>query len=48
MTAAELIVICAFISPFESEQNMVRKLLDFGEFIKVFIDAQLQIVENVT
>ena len=36
----------AFISPFESERNMVRKLLDVGEFIEIFIDTPLQIAEK--
>ena len=46
MTDAGLIVITAFISPFESERNMVRKLLDLGEFIEIFIDTPLQIAEK--
>ena len=46
MTDAGLIVITAFISPFESERNMVRKLLDVGEFIEIFIDTPLQIAEK--
>jgi len=46
MTDAGLIVITAFISPFESERNMARKLLDVGEFIEIFIDTPLQIAEE--
>ncbi len=46
MTDAGLIVITAFISPFESERNMVRKLLDVGEFVEIFIDTPLQIAEK--
>ncbi|MDC3128161.1 sulfate adenylyltransferase subunit CysN [Paracoccaceae bacterium] len=46
MTDAGLIVITAFISPFQSERNMVRKLLDVGEFIEIFIDTPLQIAEK--
>ena len=46
MTDAGLIVITAFISPFESERNMVRKLLDVGEFIEIFIDTPLHIAEK--
>ena len=46
MTDAGLIVITAFISPFESERNMVRKILDIGEFIEIFIDTPLQIAEK--
>mgnify|MGYP000620517379 FL=1 len=46
MTDAGLIVITAFISPFESERNMVRKLVNDGEFIEIFIDTPLQIAEK--
>ena len=46
MTDAGLIVITAFISPFETERNMVRKLLDVGEFIEIFIDTPLHIAEK--
>ena len=46
MADAGLIVITAFISPFESERNMVRKLLDIGEFIEIFIDTPLKIAEK--
>jgi len=46
MTDAGLIVITAFISPFKSERNMVRKLVDVGEFIEIFIDTPLQIAEQ--
>jgi len=46
MTDAGLIVITAFISPFQSERNMVRKLVEVGEFIEIFIDTPLQIAEK--
>jgi bifunctional enzyme CysN/CysC len=46
MTDAGLIVITAFISPFQSERNMVRELVDAGEFIEIFVDTQLQIAER--
>ena len=45
MTDAGLIVITAFISPFESERNMVREMVDAGEFVEIFIDT-LQIAET--
>ena len=41
-----LIVITAFISPFESERNMVRNLVDVGEFIEIFIDTPLQVAKS--
>ncbi len=46
MTDAGLIVITAFISPFQSEREMVRKMLAPGEFIEVFIDTPLAIAEE--
>ena len=45
MTDAGLIVITAFISPFESERNMVREMMDEGEFVEIFIDTPLEIAE---
>jgi bifunctional enzyme CysN/CysC len=42
MTDAGLIVLCSFISPFRAERNMVRELLDTGEFIEVFVDTPLE------
>ncbi|GAN80122.1 sulfate adenylyltransferase subunit CysN [Acidocella aminolytica] len=41
MTDAGLIVITAFISPFRSEREMVRKMMAPGEFIEIFIDTAL-------
>ncbi len=46
MTEAGLIIITAFISPFQAERNMVRKLVEVGEFIEIFIDTPLQIAEK--
>ena len=46
MTDAGLIVITAFISPFQSERNMVRELVDAGEFIEIFVDTPLQVAEK--
>jgi bifunctional enzyme CysN/CysC len=46
MTDAGLIVITAFISPFQSERNMVRELVGVGEFIEIFVDTPLQIAEK--
>jgi bifunctional enzyme CysN/CysC len=43
MLDAGLIVLCAFISPFEGERRMVREMVEEGEFIEVFIDTPLEI-----
>ncbi|MDM7984927.1 MAG: sulfate adenylyltransferase subunit CysN [Maricaulis sp.] len=40
---AGLIVTCSFISPFRSERQMVRELVDEGEFIEVFVDTPLEV-----
>jgi bifunctional enzyme CysN/CysC len=41
MTDAGLIVITAFISPFRAERDMVRSMMQPGEFIEVHIDTTL-------
>ncbi len=41
MTDAGLIVITAFISPFRAERDMVRQMMQPGEFIEVHIDSTL-------
>jgi bifunctional enzyme CysN/CysC len=43
MVDAGLIVTCSFISPFRSERQMVRELVQDGEFIEVFVDAPLDV-----
>jgi adenylyl-sulfate kinase len=43
---AGLIVLSAFISPFASDRNIVRNLLEVGEFIEIFIDTPLDICEE--
>lgn len=45
MTDAGLIVITAFISPFRAERDMVRQLMQPGEFMEIFIDTPLAIAE---
>jgi bifunctional enzyme CysN/CysC len=45
MVDAGLIVITAFISPFESERQMARELLEQDEFIEVFVDTPLAVAE---
>ena len=46
MTDAGLIVITAFISPYESERNMVRRMFEEDEFVEIFIDTPLQVAET--
>lgn len=41
-----LIVLSAFISPFESDRELVRQLVEDGEFIEVFVDTPLSVCES--
>lgn len=43
---AGLVVLTAFISPFRSERNMARELLEDGEFVEIFVDTPLEICEK--
>jgi adenylylsulfate kinase len=43
---AGLIVLTAFISPFQKDRDMVRQLTRPGEFIEIFIDAPLSVCEQ--
>ncbi len=43
MADAGLIVLCSFISPFRAERQMVREMLDEGEFIEIFVDVPLDV-----
>jgi bifunctional enzyme CysN/CysC len=45
MMDAGLIVLVSFISPFRSEREMARQLVEEGEFLEVFIDTPLEICE---
>ncbi|MGI3167279.1 sulfate adenylyltransferase subunit CysN [Pseudooceanicola sp. 200-1SW] len=45
MTDAGLIVITAFISPFRAERDMVRAMMQPGEFVEVFVDTPLEVAE---
>lgn len=45
MVDAGLMVIVALISPFEKERKAARALFEEGEFIEVFVDAPLDVVE---
>jgi bifunctional enzyme CysN/CysC len=42
---AGLIVLVSFISPFRSERDMARELVEPGEFLEVFVDAPLSVAE---
>lgn len=43
---AGIIVLSAFISPFRSDRDMVRELLDQDEFIEIFMSTPLDICED--
>lgn len=40
------ITLTAFISPFQSDRELVRNLVDEDEFIEVFIDTPLEVCES--
>ncbi len=42
---AGIITIVSFISPFRSERQMARDLIEGGSFIEVFVDAPLEVCE---
>lgn len=46
MVDAGLIVLVAFISPFRSERRMARQLVEENEFLEVFVDAPLAVLEK--
>ena len=46
MMEAGVIAITAFISPFEKDRNMVRKLLPHGDFIEIYCKASLEVCES--
>jgi bifunctional enzyme CysN/CysC len=41
MAESGLIVLCSFISPYRAERDMIRNLVDPGEFIEVFVDTPI-------
>lgn len=45
MVDAGLVVLTAFISPHRAERQMVRDMLDDGQFVEVFVDTPLAICE---
>jgi len=44
MFDAGLIVICAFISPFQKDRDFARSLYSDGEFIEVFVDTPMDLI----
>jgi bifunctional enzyme CysN/CysC len=46
MADAGLIVLTAFISPFRAEREMVRRMMNQGEFIEIFVDTPLAEAEK--
>ncbi|WP_018973086.1 sulfate adenylyltransferase subunit CysN [Rudaea cellulosilytica] len=45
MVDAGLIVLTAFISPFRSERKLARDMVGAGEFVEIFVDTSLAVVE---
>jgi len=46
MVDAGLIVLTAFISPFRSERQLARAMVEDGEFVEIFVDTPLAIAEK--
>ena len=46
MSDAGLVVITAFISPFQSERNMVRQMMKKDEFVEIFVDTPIEVAEK--
>ncbi len=46
MVDAGLIVLTAFISPFRSERQMARELMENDDFIEIFVDTPLDLAEE--
>ena len=46
MADAGLIVLVSFISPFRAERRMAREMMAEGEFLEVFVDTPLAVVES--
>ncbi|OOX99035.1 adenylyl-sulfate kinase [Campylobacter coli] len=43
---AGVIVLCAFISPFEKDRKLVKDLLEEDEYIEIFVDTSLEVCEK--
>ncbi len=46
LAGAGFVVITAFISPYRADRELVRELLEPGEFIEVFVDCPLEVCEE--
>jgi len=46
MADAGLVVLSAFISPFRADRDMVRELMESGEFIEIYVHASLATCEG--
>jgi len=46
MLDAGIVVITAFISPFQAERRMVRAMFDKDEFVEIFLDVPLAVAES--
>ena len=46
MVDAGLVVLAAFISPFEAERRMARAMVDEGEFLEIHLDVPLAVAEQ--
>jgi adenylylsulfate kinase len=46
MMDAGLIVLSAFISPFESDRNLVREMIGANKLVRVFVDCPLEVCEQ--
>ncbi len=46
MVDAGMIVLVSFISPFRSERQLARDLMDADEFVEVFVDTPLAVAEE--
>jgi len=40
-----MIVLISFISPFKSERDMARELLEAGEFYEIYVNTPLEVCE---
>jgi bifunctional enzyme CysN/CysC len=46
MVDAGLIVLTAFISPFQAERQMARRMVEQGEFMEIHVDVPLAVAEQ--
>ena len=46
MVDAGMIVICAFISPYKRDRQMVRSMFSHGEFLEVYLETPLDVCEE--